>query len=97
MTGLERVTFIQESSDTAARHVEDDSLDLVFIDADHTAAWVQKDLDAWVPKVRPGGVIAGHDYGSHTHVDVKPVVDRFFADHAHPVRVESNRVFWTLR
>lgn len=37
------------------------SLDLVFIDGDHRREMVRKDVQAWLPKIRYGGVIAGHD------------------------------------
>jgi len=36
--------------------------DLVFVDAAHSEAAVAADLAAWAPLVRPGGVLAGHDY-----------------------------------
>lgn len=49
-----------DSSESAARY-EDQSLDLVFIDADHSPEAVERDIRAWLPKLRPGGMIAGHD------------------------------------
>lgn len=42
--------------------VADGSLGLVYLDAGHWYADVMADLQAWVPKVRTGGVVAGHDY-----------------------------------
>jgi len=36
--------------------------DFVFIDADHTYESVKKDILAWYPKVKKGGIIAGHNY-----------------------------------
>jgi hypothetical protein len=44
------------------QHVPDKTLDIVYIDADHSYEGVKKDLEAWYPKVKPGGVIAGHDF-----------------------------------
>ena len=44
-----------------AKQVKDKSLDFVFIDADHRYPAVIKDLAAWVPKLKPGGVLCGHD------------------------------------
>lgn len=52
----------QEDSAQAARHYQDESLDFVFIDADHSYQAVKRDIGAWLPKVKPGGIIAGHDY-----------------------------------
>ncbi len=46
----------------AAREIPDRSLDFVYIDGNHTQEAVTADLEAWVPKVRRGGLVAGHDY-----------------------------------
>ena len=37
-------------------------LDFVFIDGEHSLQAVRDDLRWWAPKVRKGGVVAGHDY-----------------------------------
>lgn len=39
-----------------------DNLDFVFIDADHSTQGVYDDLKWWVPKIRDGGLISGHDF-----------------------------------
>lgn len=49
------------SSDMASRF-EDNSLDLVYIDGNHAYDWVKEDIELWWPKIKKGGVIAGHDY-----------------------------------
>ena len=46
-----------------ARTYEDDSLDFVFIDGDHRYESVKADILAWLPKMKAGGILAGHDYG----------------------------------
>lgn len=50
-----------EKSWDGASHYADESLDFVFIDADHAQASVLKDLQAWWPKIKRGGCLAGHD------------------------------------
>ena len=55
-------TLVKLDSLLAAKDVPDKSLDFVYIDADHWFQAVVADLAAWVPKVRSGGVVAGHDY-----------------------------------
>jgi len=90
---LDRRAIRQGLSVEVAKTLEDGSLDAVFIDADHTDAGVTEDLEAWVPKVKRGGLIAGHDYGDGQW-GVTAAVDRFF-----PERVETgaDRVWWTWK
>lgn len=58
---LDRVNLLPLPSLEAAKLFPDDSLDFVFIDASHEEADVRADIEAWQPKVRMGGVLAGHD------------------------------------
>lgn len=53
---------MRESSVSAAAGFADGALDLVLLDAGHSYEDVSADIAAWLPKVRPGGVIAGDDY-----------------------------------
>lgn len=41
---------------------EDESLDFVYIDANHAYDFVIEDIELWFPKVKKGGVVSGHDY-----------------------------------
>jgi SAM-dependent methyltransferase len=50
-------------STDAAADLEDDSLDWVYIDGDHTYEAVKSDLQTYLRVVKPGGVLAGDDYG----------------------------------
>lgn len=59
------VTLIRKFSTEAARDFANESLDFVYIDGNHNFENVTADLAAWSPKVRPGGIIAGHDYALH--------------------------------
>jgi len=45
----------------AARLYPDQSIDFCFIDAGHSREEVCEDIDAWLPKIKPGGILAGHD------------------------------------
>jgi len=45
-----------------AKDFEDESIDFIFIDANHTYEFVKKDIAAYLPKMKKGGIMAGHDY-----------------------------------
>jgi predicted O-methyltransferase YrrM len=54
-------TFIRKPSMEAVNEFRDGSLDFVYIDGDHSFDFVMMDLILWSRKVRPGGIVAGHD------------------------------------
>lgn len=59
--GEMRLTILKGQSWEMASHLADKILDFVFIDASHDDISVTKDIQAWTPKVRQGGVVCGHD------------------------------------
>lgn len=72
-----RCVILHGDTVSMAEHVADGSLDFVFIDADHTEAGVRRDIEAWTPKVRSGGMVLGHDISWGT---VNKVVREVFPD-----------------
>jgi predicted O-methyltransferase YrrM len=46
----------------AAKLIPDGSLDFVYVDARHDYCGCMQDLEMYWPKLRPGGLLAGHDY-----------------------------------
>lgn len=56
------VKFHRGFSMQAVHEFQDNSLDFVYIDANHSLPWVMDDIVQWSKKVRPGGIVAGHDY-----------------------------------
>jgi Methyltransferase domain len=57
-----RSTIWRVTGEEAAKRVPHHSLDFVYLDARHDYASVMQDLEDWIEKVRPGGVLGGHDY-----------------------------------
>lgn len=55
-------TIIRKSSMEALADFEDESLDFVYIDANHEFKYVVEDIYEWSKKVKKGGIISGHDY-----------------------------------
>ena len=58
----EMITDVKGTSWEMASKFQDEQLDVAFIDADHSYESVKKDVTAWFPKVRKGGILSGHDY-----------------------------------
>lgn len=54
--------FLRMPSVLASLHVQDGSLDFVYIDAIHLYAYCLRDIKVWLPKLRSGGMLAGDDY-----------------------------------
>lgn len=67
------------SVDAAATYA-DASLDFVFIDAAHEYEDVIADLQAWLPKVKSGGIFAGHDIH---HPPVQQAVSELIPNYSH--------------
>jgi len=57
-----RVTILIGMAHEVAASVPDGSLDFCYIDAQHSLDSVRRDLSCWVPKVRAGGIVSGHDF-----------------------------------
>ncbi len=87
---LDYVRPIPLPSLTASRLFDRFCADFVFIDANHTYEAVHGDITAWYPKVRPGGVMAGDDYGNEGFPGVKQAVDELLS--LHPKFLD--RWFW---
>ena len=55
------IIFIEKTSKDASNDFIDGLFDFIYIDAEHSYESVKQDLISWMPKVKNGGVIAGHD------------------------------------
>lgn len=71
--------FIREKSMDAVKRFEDNSLDFVYIDANHEAEFPYEDIVEWAKKVKPGGIISGHDYVRVRSIDftVKDALEKY--------------------
>lgn len=64
------------------------SLDLIFLDGPHDYENVKLDIQSWLPKVKPGGWIGGHDYDEKgdSWPGVKQATHEAFGDRSHAAR-----------
>jgi predicted O-methyltransferase YrrM len=75
------VQIIKKYSMDAVKDFGDNSLDFVYIDANHEFPYVAEDIFYWAQKVKPGGIVSGHDYLKVPRKDglvqVREVVDAY--------------------
>lgn len=80
-----------------ANHVADGALDFVFIDADHSYEGVKEDIAAWFPKLKPGGLMGGHDWDHPDHQDewgVRKAVEEFAETVKALIQTGKNRTWF---
>lgn len=70
-----KIVWIIDYSWNAHTRIPDEELDFVYIDGDHRVEIVCKDVELYMPKVKKGGYIAGHDY---TRKYVKDGISKYF-------------------
>lgn len=94
----ERSSVWRMYGDEGAERIPHHSMDFVYIDARHDYRSVTSDLSVWIDKVRPGGVICGHDYmdadASDADFGVKAAVDDFFAARSQTVKATLRDLPW---
>ena len=72
-----------------------DNLDFAWIDANHCYEWVKGDIEMYWPKIRAGGIFAGHDYTNSGLCRVRDAVDEFVA--ARGLNLEVHGCSWMIR
>lgn len=79
----EKFNLITGNSVEVADSFKDESLDFVFIDGDHAYESIKEDILAWMPKIKNGGILAGHDYPLESippFSDIKRAVDEILGE-----------------
>jgi predicted O-methyltransferase YrrM len=87
------VEVIAAPSSEAATQFEPASVDRVFLDASHDEASVAEDLRVWSRRLRPGGLLGGHDY-AEKHPEVRAAVDAFALENRLVVRRGPRSIYW---
>jgi predicted O-methyltransferase YrrM len=88
----EKVNFVYDTSSNFSKNILDEELDFVFIDGDHSYDATLADITNYWPKVKKGGVFAGHDINL-TSVDA--AVKEFFKDT--PINVVENNAWYLIK
>jgi hypothetical protein len=71
------INVVRGDSSLEVLKYEDNSLDFVFIDSDHSYDSIKKEVINWWPKIKNGGIIGGHDYN---YISVCRAVNEVLSD-----------------
>jgi hypothetical protein len=93
-----KAVMLKGLSAEVSRQLEDESLGFVYLDACHTYDAVLEDLNAYFPKLKKGGIMAGHDFLNKTY-GVEQAVKEFISKNNLELNIipelsEENASFW---
>ena len=92
-----QVVLHRKASNLVVQCFQDSYFDWIYIDGNHLCEFVRQDLELYYPKVKCGGYITGHDYGSSGwwNNGVQKAVDEFVSDRALSLVVNGSQ--FTIR
>lgn len=90
------VNFIREDSKDALKYIDDESVDIIFIDAEHSYNGVKNDIKNWIKKVKKGGIISGHDYDHPNFPGVKIAIDESIDEFNLNINIERGYIWWSI-
>lgn len=96
-----KISYLKMPSEEASNLFQKEVFDFVFIDGDHLYESVKTDIKVWLPKVKPGGIMAGHDYRKGHYKTkqkwgvVEAVTESF--KYTHKVHLEDDHVWWVKK
>jgi hypothetical protein len=107
----DRAEMVRATGLEASVEIPDGYLDFVYIDGDHSLEGIYNDIYAWTPKVRVGGIVAGHDYkdgpnsgmkdywGNNLPYHIKTVVDYYGARYGYKINSVGGRIqsWWFVK
>ncbi len=87
--------LIRASSLDVAKHISDQSIDVIFFNAEQDDTPIQENLAAWFPKLRAGGIIAGYQTSAF-YPHLQSEIHQFFSDKKLTVHQEivEPRFWW---
>jgi len=86
--------IIKAFSMDAVKKFEDESLDFVFIDGNHSFDYVMEDIIEWSKKVRKGGIVSGHDYYHFRHSGVIEAVNAYTGAYGIKFNITERNEAW---
>jgi len=93
----DRVEFYFEKAEDAAHRFPSESQDFVYVDGSPLYEFVKKDLECYYPKLKPGGLMCGHDYHHPGLEGSTQAIDEFVSHHHLSLGTGGNYNFWFFK
>ncbi len=91
-SAMPNAVVIRKDSLAASDVIDNESVDFVYLDSVHTYEYCLLEIEFWLPKIKPGGMIAGDDYVPEDNAVAK-AVDEMFG----PQDIEDRTRTWSVR
>lgn len=89
------IIYAEYTSETAVRIFKKESLDFVYIDANHDYEYIKQDMEMWWGKVKKGGVLGGHDMDASFLGVCKAVIE--FCNKKKLILYGKQREWWIIK
>lgn len=90
----DRIEFVYEPSTEFAKTISDETLDFIFIDADHSYEGALRDFESYYRTVKTGGLFSGHDF---TLPGVNKALNEFFKDRYSEIKELENNAWYIIK
>jgi len=91
--------ILRKESMVAVADFDYESLDFVYIDGSHAFDYVMCDIIEWAKRVKPGGIVSGHDYYKFRDAEVVTAVDSYCKIHKYKIQLTDERTpsWWFVK
>lgn len=90
----DKIEFVYEDSENFSKRIEKESLDFVFIDADHSFEGALNDFKIYFSLVKKGGIFSGHDFSLK---GVNGALREFLADRFVEIKNLENNAWYLIK
>ena len=87
-----RIIILEMKSEDALNYIPYKEVDFVWVDGDHSAEGITKDLNNYWPLVKSGGIFGGHDF-LQCH-PLTEIIKEFFGD---KINTGDDFTFWVIK
>jgi predicted O-methyltransferase YrrM len=90
----DKIEFVYDDSENFSKRIENETLDFIFIDADHSYEGALSDFKLYFPLVKKGGIFAGHDFPLQ---GVNGALKDFLVDRFKEIKMLENNAWYLIK